>query len=224
MYLSLLRLNPASAAVQRDLRDVQGLHRTIMKAYPDVLDPEVEARAYYGVLHRLEVSRSVGGILLYVQSRVEPNWNALPEGYLDTVDGLANPAVKRVAEVYAGIREGRVLRFRLRANPTRKIDTKSAPDGSRRNGRRVPLVGVEEQIGWLARKAEDHGFELLQATIARAGSPELVKSYATGRTFQGVLFEGRLVVRDPQRFQEALAAGIGSGKAYGFGLLSVGPG
>lgn len=223
MYLSLLRLNPASATVQRDLRDVQGLHRTIMRAFPDVLDPEVEARAYFGVLYRLESSRSAGQVLLYVQSRVEPDWTHLPEGYLRSLDGLANPAVKRVDEVYAGLKAGRVLRFRLRANPTRKVDTKSTPDGTRRNGRRVPLRGVDEQIGWLVRKGEAHGFEVLEAVIAASGSTELVRSYETGRTFQGVLFEGRLVVRDAERFQEALASGIGSGKAYGFGLLSVGP-
>lgn len=223
MYLSLLRLNPASPAVQRDLRDVAGMHRTIMKAFPDILDPELEARAYFGVLHRLEFDRRSGRILLYVQSRAEPDWSQLPEGYLYPDDGMPNPAVKPVGEIYAGLKEGRVLRFRLRANPTRKVDTRSGPDGSRRNGRRVPLRGLEEQIRWLARKAEASGFALLQATVAATGAAELVRSYGTGRTFQGVLFEGRLVVRDPVRFQKALAAGIGPGKAFGFGLLSVGP-
>lgn len=222
MYLSFLRLNPACAEVQRDLRDVMGLHRTIMKAYPDVLDPEVEARAYFGVLHRLEFDRRTGRILLYVQSKTEPVWSQLPGGYLYVEDGMPNPAVKPVGEVYANLRAKRVLRFRLRSNPSRKVDTKSSPDGARRNGRRVALRGLEEQIGWLARKAEEHGFELLQATVAASGSAELVHSHGTGRTFQGVVFEGRLVVRDPERFQTALASGIGPGKAFGFGLLSVG--
>jgi CRISPR system Cascade subunit CasE len=36
-----------------------------------------------------------------------------------------------------------------------------------------------------------------------------------------VLFNGTLAVTDPERFRAALATGIGSGKAYGFGLLSV---
>lgn len=224
MYLSLLRLNPASAAVQRDLRDVQALHQRVMSAFPDVLDPEVEARAYFGVLYRLELNRYSGQVLLYVQSRVEPDWGRLPASYLTPADGLPNPAVKRVDEAYARIREGRVLRFRLRANPTRKIDTKSGPNGEKRNGRRVPLSGLDAQLGWMERKAREHGFELLEATVAAAGASERVRSYTTGRTFQGVLFEGRLVVRDAGRFREALERGIGPGKAYGYGLLSVGPG
>lgn len=223
MYLSLLRLNPASAAVQRDLRDLMGLHRSIMKAYPDVYEPELEARAYFGVLHRLEFDRRTGRILLYVQSKTEPAWAQLPDGYLHLEDGMPNPAVKAVGALYSGLKAGRLLRFRLRANPTRKVDTKSGPDGARRNGRRVPVKGMTEQIGWLARKAGEHGFELLQAAVAASGSTELLRSYGTGRTFQGVLYEGRLAVRDPERFQAAVAAGIGPGKAFGFGLLSIGP-
>jgi len=220
MYLSLLQLNPASAAVQRDLRDVADLHRTIMRAFPEILDPEVEARAYYGVLHRLEFQRAGGRVMLYVQSAVKPDWSQLPVDYLAPDDGVR---LKTVDEVYAGLREGRVLRFRLRANPTRKVDTKSGPDGARLNGRRVPVGGLEEQILWLARKADQHGFALLQASVAASGSPEKAKSYRPGRTFQGVVFEGRLAVRDPAQFREALARGIRPGKAFGFGLLSVGP-
>jgi CRISPR system Cascade subunit CasE len=40
-------------------------------------------------------------------------------------------------------------------------------------------------------------------------------------TFGTVLFEGLLRVTDVERFRTTLASGIGSGKAYGFGLLSI---
>jgi CRISPR system Cascade subunit CasE len=36
-----------------------------------------------------------------------------------------------------------------------------------------------------------------------------------------VQFEGDLEVTDAAAFRAALAQGIGSGKAYGFGLLSI---
>lgn len=222
MFLTLMWLNPQSPHVLRDLRDPQSLHRTIMRAFPSVIDPEQEARAYWGVLHRLEFERRSGCVMLYVQSRVAPDWGFLPSDYLAEF-GVENPAVKSVAHAYESLTAGRILRFRLRANPTRKIDTKSGPNGERRNGRRVPLNGVEAQVNWLARKAEENGFELLQATLAATGASELVRSHSTGRTFQGVLFEGRLVVRDAERFREALSRGIGPGKAFGYGLLSVGP-
>lgn len=42
-------------------------------------------------------------------------------------------------------------------------------------------------------------------------------------TFASVLFEGLLRVTNPDAFRSALEMGIGSGKAYGFGLLSIAP-
>ena len=35
------------------------------------------------------------------------------------------------------------------------------------------------------------------------------------------MFDGRLVVTDAALFRQTLVQGIGSGKAFGFGLLSV---
>lgn len=49
------------------------------------------------------------------------------------------------------------------------------------------------------------------------------QSRTTRLTFGSVLFEGELRVVDADRFRQALVEGIGSGKAYGFGLLSVAP-
>ena len=219
-YLSLLSLNPASADVQQGLRDVNDLHRRIMEAFPRRTSPSAEARALYKVLHRLEFDRAGGRVLLYVQSGTVPDWSRLPDGYLQPEDGLQ---VKPIGEVYAGLKTGRVLRFRLRANPTRKVDTKSGPNGEKRNGRRVPLLSLEEQVAWLSRKASQHGFELLHVTIAATGSAERVVSRGSGRTFQGIVFEGRLVVRDPAAFRSVLEQGVGPAKAFGFGLLSVGP-
>jgi CRISPR system Cascade subunit CasE len=222
MFLSLLRLNPASADVQRDLRDVHRLHRTIMKAFPDVINPSVKARAQFDVLHRLEFDRN-NGWQLYVQSNIEPNWANSPRGYFLDKDGLLNPLIKPVGDAYGAIEPGKRLRFRLRANPTRKVDTKTGPDGRRRNGRRVPLRKIDEQVAWLLRKAHSNGFELMQVIIAATGSAELVNSNETNKTFQGVVYEGILEVKDAQQFSNALMAGMGPGKAYGFGLLSIAP-
>ena len=40
-------------------------------------------------------------------------------------------------------------------------------------------------------------------------------------SFGVALFEGQLTVVDTAHFHQALRAGVGSAKAYGFGLLSV---
>ena len=234
MYLSRLMLNPLSRAVQRDLADCHALHRTVMSGFLAVHGASAP-RASLDVLHRLEVGHRDGRITLLVQSRVEPDWSQLPRGYLlETGGDPPNPAGKRVDDRFRSLRDGSVLAFRLQANPTRKIDTRTGPDGVRRNGRRVELWREDDQIAWLRRKGEAGGFRVLCVRV-RAGGTGLsmgahgkitgIRPDPDGRrlTLASVLFEGELVVTDADAFLETLRRGVGSGKAYGLGLLSVAP-
>lgn len=243
MYLSRALLNPVSRAVRADLVDVTSLHRTLMRAFPDDTGPR--PREAHGVLFRVDEDARRGRVVLLVQSATRPDFTRLPDGYfLDLRDdsgfadpgALENPAIRDVDEERARIRAGDCFRFRLRANPTRRIETKSGPDGKRRNGRRVELRDDAARLAWLHRKAAQSGFELYGGTDDLGASDVWVRKERklTGEkpdanggrktlTLAPVLFEGRLRVTDAERFRAALAAGIGSGKAYGFGLLSIAP-
>ncbi len=239
MYLSRLLLNPRSRAVWRDLADCQAMHRTVMSGFPDAQVPG-DARAALGVLHRVEVNRRTGSVILLVQSMGKPDWSRLGD-YLLGPDGEENPACKQLDDLYSSIAVGTRLAFRLRVNPTKKIDTKSGPEGERRNGRRVELTDEKDQIDWLRRKGEQGGFRLIEV---RASPPvpeqpmmpnvlampgQKVVGHRLGEhvsrlvTFGAVLFDGELMVTNVEDFRQTLEAGIGSGKAYGFGLLSVAP-
>lgn len=242
IYLSRLILNPRSHDVQRDLADCQAMHRTVMSAFPPAPVGGEGGREHFGVLYRLDTPpHGQGPPVLLVQSFARPDWSGLPRSYLLPPGGESiNPACKRVDDRYARLEIGTVLRFRLRANPTRKVDTRSGPDGSHRNGRRVELRQDAEQVAWLERKAEQGGFRLLTvggrhdapavqaSAVARVVGTRTDRASSTSQagahlTFGSVLFDGLLVVTDRERFQETLARGIGPGKAYGFGLLSIAP-
>ena len=223
MYLSRLLLDPRSRTVRQDTANCYALHQRVMEGFPSV-QADGNARARLGILHRLDVEPRGNLWRLLVQSRVEPSWRALPSGYLLTTDD--NPACKEVGRFYATVSVGRLLQFRLRANPTKKIDTKSGPDGRRRNGKRVELRSVEEQLAWLRRKGEDAGFVALQAVPRPdkvAGARRADVGGGARMTFGAVVFDGVLRVTDADRFREALVQGVGSAKAFGFGLLSVAP-
>jgi CRISPR system Cascade subunit CasE len=230
MTLSRLVLNPRSRLVARDLADCQQLHRTVLSAFPDAAGGS--ARQRFGVLFRIEYCRGAAPVLL-IQSGENPDFSPLPSGYL-----AQPPITKDIAAAWRRIARDSVFRFRLRANPTRKIETKSGPGGARRNGRRVELKTEEEQLKWLARKSRESGFEILSVRAA-AEYPDVWVS-AEGKvsgsrclpdgagsrprlTFASVLFNGKLRVTDMERFRAALERGIGSAKGYGFGLLSVAP-
>jgi len=227
MILSRLTLNLRSHEALRDLSDCQQMHRTILNAFPSV---DFAPRRQFAVLFRVECPPA-GSPYVMIQSRETPDFTHLPSGYV-----VHAAEIKDVSEAYASLHAGMKLRFRLRANPTRKIDTKGGPDGARRNGRRVDLRSDEARLGWLARKAASAGFAIL--TVKCSPDVPNVRLIPQGRligfradsggqarklTFGSVLFEGIMEVADPERLRDALEYGIGSAKAYGFGLLSVAP-
>ena len=79
IWLSLLELNPRSRAVRCDLGDCNGLHRTMMKLFPEV--DQLSARNALGVLYRLERDREAK-VRVLLQSLVQPDFARLPEKYL----------------------------------------------------------------------------------------------------------------------------------------------
>lgn len=229
MYLTRAFLNPASRVVRGDLRDPENLHKTIMRAFPSDSGPS--ARMTHAVLHRLDYERDERAVLL-IQSMTRPETDKWPEGYVLNLSSdvdqafsamIENPAVRSVEAQHAAFREGDRFAFRLRANTTRKIDTRTGPDGIKRNGKRVPLRGDEARLAWLERKATASGFTFDLAAVRVVETAPIAGKGAKTITVAGALFDGILTVNNAEQFRTAVQKGIGPAKAYGFGLLSVRP-
>jgi CRISPR system Cascade subunit CasE len=199
MYLSQLIFNLRSREARFDLSDRHELHRTLLCAFPQTL-PDDER-----VLYRVEMQQQPSVVTVLVQSHEAPEWGRAArlngKGYLHSA-----PAV-RVVEPRVQI--GERIRFRLQANPTVK-----------RHDKRHALYAEDALRDWMARKAAQHGFSV---------APDDLRVIKLGRkfgrkrqqTWHVVQFDGVLTVTDQTTFHTALARGIGSGKAYGFGLLSI---
>jgi CRISPR system Cascade subunit CasE len=155
---------------------------------------------------------------LLVLSAVKPDFSGLAEqfGYPD-----ASPAFE--AKLYDGVLEkleaGQQWHFRLCANPV--VSAKAGPA----RGKVHAHVTVEQQKHWLLSRAESNGFMVEEDAFdvvhsewkkfrKRAGSPEEV-------ALRRVVFEGVLAVTDKEKFRNTLVCGIGRGKAYGCGLLTI---
>lgn len=222
IWLSLFHLNPRSREVRRDLGNANELHRTIMRLFPETGGGV--ARNTLGVLYRVE-SVTAGDVRILLQSRVAADWTGLPQGYLSVP-----PKSKPIDPDGLPVTAGTHLRFRLRANPTRNIETKDHPDGSHTHGRHVELRGEEDVLRWLHRKAEHHGFRVIACAVD-AGAPDprtvsgKVENHKPGAAFAvaSVVFDGILEVVDPALLRQAVESGIGRGKSYGQGLLSLAP-
>jgi CRISPR system Cascade subunit CasE len=236
LFLSEIALNPRSRDVHADLEDVYSLHLRIMSCFAKQTERQGEARRHFGVLFRVEMRKD--RLSLLVQSAQEPDLTRLPLNY-DVARRGPNPFLPV-------FRTGQLLRFRLRANPARRLsrgskDKLGNPVAPEHVGKRVPIRDSEQRTRWLMNQGcrPAHAFSLaeLHTTWGPAHGPrppgvqmleanaETVRGTKHGRaiTIEGALFEGRLRVEDPQAFARCIANGIGPGKAFGFGLLSLAP-
>ena len=209
IYLSQLLLNPQLRQVRAELGNPYEMHRSLAKAFPHHQGNFSTVRC----LFRVDVLPSTGQYALLVQSRIEPCWDRLTvaETYL-----LRAPAVK---EFTPAVEVGQRLRFRLRANPTKRIGADREDD--KLACKRVQLFTDEEQMAWLQRKGQECGFALMDARISAVERQISRKGDGARVIHQAVTFDGVLRVIDPAAFRDALEAGIGPGKGFGFGLLSV---
>jgi CRISPR system Cascade subunit CasE len=202
---------PSELARSLRIRDSYDWHQRVWEIFPgrDGLRRDF--------LTRLEPKNDCFELLVVSQQPpVCPRWSASEDW--------------QVKEIAPGYFQRSRYSFRLRANPTRKIvDPRKPkvirPDGKldrNRNARRVALSEPNALREWLARKAETGGFTVEQARMKPFGRVFFRKPDSFAPHF-AVEFEGVLTVTNPERFYETFCHGIGSAKAFGFGLLAAIP-
>ncbi|CCG08637.1 type I-E CRISPR-associated protein Cas6/Cse3/CasE [Pararhodospirillum photometricum] len=140
-------------------------------------------------------------------------------------------------------RAGQRLDFSLRANPTvarRREGRRSQrcdvvmnalhalpPDEDRRTAR--PRLEREQGVAWLEARAAACGFALARhddtplVRVTGYRPHRLARSGAEPLRFSSLDLDGTLTVIDPERLYASIQRGIGSGKAFGCGLLLVRP-
>lgn len=206
--IARIALNPYSRDVQRDLRDATQMHRTVMRMVPDGLGEAARHRA--GLLYRLDETDTAGTLL--VQAAVlDPA--RLPDGY-------GQAAVKSLGPMFTALREGIGVRFRIVLNPSKRERLSLEEKGKR--GRIVPLSGADADRWWVRRAAEA-GLDLHVLTPTTL-EPARPRGRDARRMRHSLLrYDGTATVTDPEAVRTAVVQGIGRGKPYGAGLLSLAP-
>lgn len=110
--------------------------------------------------------------------------------------------------------------FRLIANPTKSCKNLSKPN---ERGTVVAHRTVEFQKKWLLDRAKKNGFEIEEEMfdVKEMRWNHFAKSGKRVVSLLAVTYEGTLKVTDVEKFQALLCNGIGRGKAYGMGMLTV---
>lgn len=229
--LSRTPLNPLRSGTQELVGNAQKMHALVRGVIP----PSATGR----VLWRLE---ELGHHYdLYVQSPEVPSL----EHFVEKAGWPGPSGVPQVANLEPLLRQIAVARefsFRVTLNPVTSTRSPLKPTASQihtleagsravRVGHRTAYYQMEWFVGRTSGENLVWGFELLSgangpdARIASrrrlrfrkpAGGPPITLETAT--------YEGRLRVTNPERFTHSLVNGIGKGKAYGCGLLTLAAG
>ena len=116
--------------------------------------------------------------------------------------------------------EGQAQSFDLLAWPSKKVS-----DGIAKNSRRRVLRTEAERLAWLARKAEQNGFELINVR-------ELESAQQSGRHDEehggrmyvdSYHYQGEMRIIDAANSAPAVRSGHRPRKAYGLGMLLLKP-
>lgn len=208
LWITQVIPNTRDRAVLSDLRDAVRLHHRVMSLFPDDLGPQARHRA--AALFRLEEQPTRFAIL--IQSTIKPALNDLPGTY-----GTAR--TKSLAPLLTGLAEGVNVHYRIIANATSKLG-KNTTAG--RPKQVIPLRGADADQWW-QRQAETaglvlhslHSSQLTDVTGKRGGNTRI----AHART----RFDGTATVTDPKALIDKIHTGIGRGKSFGCGLLTIAP-
>jgi CRISPR system Cascade subunit CasE len=199
VFLSTIAYDKSHRNALEGLSDCHQMHRTVMSAFPDIQDDCEYARAKHKITFRMEEDH------ILVQSKPLPNGARLKAGYLIV-------GIKDIAPIYASIQTGMELEFKVYANPSKKNYFMT--------GKREGLTRLDDQIRWLARRGEFGGFTInedVRVVPGRVGG-----NNPDGRiTLVSASFEGHLRVSDADIFRQTLEKGLGGGKSYGLGLMTV---
>lgn len=198
MYLIRIDMERSSRTVRSAMADCQQMHRLVMGLFE-------QERRQADVLYR--VKEQGMSVSLYIYSAVPVQEERL-------VPGMKLGGQREVSAWLDSLNNGRRLRFDLLAMPAKKVSA-----GGKNSQRRV-LRTLDERVNWLARKAEQNGFRLLD--VAENGSTSFRGLHKTGAGemhWDAFHYTGSLQITDEDLFRCAVQKGIGAGKAYGLGML-----
>lgn len=205
MVLSRIKLDTKKRATMVALSNPQKFHGAIESAFSG------ERKRNLWRIDTLD-----GNTYLLVLSEKEPDRVASLEQFGAMGEVCETKSYDRLLDrITAGSR----WRFHLTANPT--ITKKVSSDDQR--GRVMAHVTVAQQEQWLMDHAESNGFTLLPDAfcVTKSQTFSFSKHGQKRSTLLSVTYDGILAVTDPEKFKAVLIAGIGRGKAYGNGLLTV---
>ena len=232
-YLSRIWLNPLRTATRAFLRNPQTVHAATLGGIST--QPVAER-----VLWRLEPDpHTPHRLQLIALTHSRPSWEHIVEQAGWPAADEPQILIRGYEPVLAAVVLGREFGFRLRANTVGTTKTPDSPSArqkerlatdARPRGARVPHRTAGHQLTWLTERLERWGFApatddngTLAVRLAARERISFSKNSGHRVVLQTGTFDGILRITDPETARHNLLHGVGPGKAYGLGLITLAP-
>lgn len=206
MYLSRVELDTNRRSTMAALSSPQKLHGAVEGAFAG----ERKRRLWRmdrlgGKLYMLIVSEDVPTDLGHIVSQFGTGRKAETKCYDALLERL---------------KTGDRWHFRLTANP---VHARPDPKHPGERGTVDAHCSEQYQKKWLMDRAEKHGFSLQEEDfiVTEIKWLRFKKRERDRVTLLSVTYEGTLSIEEPKAFEQLLCRGIGKGKAYGLGMMTV---
>lgn len=208
MILTRFMINQRRQGARKLLGSPQAMHAAVLSGFSPGVDPG-------RVLWRVD-GMGTPQIALWIVAHAAPDLAHVEE----QAGWPSQPTTRSIdyTPLLDGLERGQNWAFRLTANPTHRATI---------GGRKKVLAHVtaQQQIEWLAERASrigvmldeagDPSFTVVGREVKKFRRDNAVVTLATA-TYQGIL-----KVSDPELLRTAMTQGVGRGKGYGCGLLTL---
>ena len=210
MYFSRVMLDTGRRSTITALASLNKLHGAVEQAFPGQRQ------------HKIWRIDSLGKkTYLLILSQSEPELSSLSKQF-GPENGAEAWEIKDYDPFLRCITLCSRWHFRLVANPTSSL--MHTDEGERKRGKVTGHVTVEHQEKWLLDRAEKHGFLFYYDDFRVVKNGWLHFRKGDNKQFVTLMsatYDGVLTVCDVELFRETLINGLGRGKAYGQGMLTI---
>lgn len=192
MYISKILLDVSIPLVRSELANLDQLKTTLSNT--------VSGSPF---LYRIDTvpldkNRYMQPVVLVSMNKPDPVKSGKPSGFFAAVESY---------EYNIPVRNGMVYKFLLKANPSARILFFNSD---------ITEIGL--QVKWLESESVSNGFQLIDCTVKNDG---FISVRDARIKLVSAIFEGSMRVTDENKFKKMLYQGIGRGREFGLGLVSV---
>lgn len=211
MYLCRVKLDVTKRQTMRVLSSPNLMHKAIEESFPGVRKRR---------LWRVDMLHNEQYLLVVSEDRPDLGRLSKLFGYACNENSWECKAYSKFLD---SLEVDQIWYFRLCANPVRSSNKDNDKEEGRGRGKIHAHVTTEQQEKWLLDRQSKYGFLIDPESYGVTHSRWLkFRKYSGHRVaIRAVTFEGLLRIVDPTLFRKLLSEGIGRGKAYGCGLMTI---